>query len=32
MHIGAQIHGRLEPSQAEPGTAAVVELKRAGGN
>jgi cytoskeletal protein CcmA (bactofilin family) len=32
MHIGAQLQGRLEPGQAEPGTAAVVELKRAGGN
>jgi cytoskeletal protein CcmA (bactofilin family) len=31
MHVGAQIQGRLEPASAEPGSAAVVELKRAGG-
>lgn len=31
MHLGATIQGRLEPTQAEPGGAAVVELKRAGG-
>lgn len=30
MHIGAVVEGRLEPVQGEPGTAAVVELKRAG--
>jgi len=30
MHIGAVIEGRLEQVQGEPGTAAVVELKRAG--
>jgi cytoskeletal protein CcmA (bactofilin family) len=30
MHIGAVIEGRLEHVQVEPGSAAVVELKRAG--
>jgi cytoskeletal protein CcmA (bactofilin family) len=30
MHVGAVIQGRLEPSSAEPGGAAVVELKRSG--
>lgn len=30
MHIGAVIDGRLEQLQGEPGSAAVVELKRAG--
>jgi cytoskeletal protein CcmA (bactofilin family) len=30
MHIGAVIEGRLEHAQGEPGSAAVVELKRAG--
>ena len=30
MHLGAVIDGRLEHVQGEPGTAAVVELKRAG--
>jgi len=30
MHLGAIIQGRL--NHAEPGTASVVELKRAGGN
>ena len=30
MHLGAVIQGRL--NHAEPGTASVVELKRAGGN
>jgi len=30
MHIGAVIEGRLEQMQGEPGTAGVVELKRAG--
>jgi cytoskeletal protein CcmA (bactofilin family) len=30
MHIGAVIDGRLEHVQGEPGTASVVELKRAG--
>jgi cytoskeletal protein CcmA (bactofilin family) len=30
MHIGAVIDGRLEHVQGEPGTAAVVELKRVG--
>lgn len=30
MHIGAVIEGRLEHAQDEPGSAAVVELKRAG--
>lgn len=31
MHVGAIIHGRLEHLPGEPGSAAVVELKRAGG-
>jgi cytoskeletal protein CcmA (bactofilin family) len=30
MHVGAVIQGRLDPGNAEPGTAAVVELKRGG--
>lgn len=30
MHVGAVIQGRLDPGHAEPGTAAVVELKRSG--
>jgi hypothetical protein len=30
MHVGAFVHGRLDPVEAEPGTASVVELKRAG--
>jgi cytoskeletal protein CcmA (bactofilin family) len=30
MHVGAVIQGRLDPGLAEPGTAAVVELKRSG--
>jgi cytoskeletal protein CcmA (bactofilin family) len=31
MHVGAVINGRLDPAgAAEPGTAAVVELKRGG--
>jgi cytoskeletal protein CcmA (bactofilin family) len=30
MHIGAVIQGRLDPGNAEPGSAAVVELKRGG--
>jgi cytoskeletal protein CcmA (bactofilin family) len=30
MHVGAFVHGRLEPVEAEPGTASVVALKRAG--
>lgn len=29
MHIGAVVEGRLEHANGEPGTAAVVELKRA---
>ena len=29
MHVGAIVEGRLEHAQAEPGSAAVVELKRA---
>jgi cytoskeletal protein CcmA (bactofilin family) len=32
MHVGAVIHGRLEHVQDEPGSASVVELKRAGGS
>jgi cytoskeletal protein CcmA (bactofilin family) len=32
IHVGAQIQGRLDTAPAEPGTAAVVELKRAGGS
>ena len=31
MHVGAVIDGRLEHAKPEPGAAAVVELKRAGG-
>jgi cytoskeletal protein CcmA (bactofilin family) len=30
MHVGAVIQGRLDPGNAEPGSAAVVELKRGG--
>lgn len=30
MHVGAVIQGRLDPGSTEPGTAAVVELKRGG--
>jgi len=30
MHVGALVQGRLEPAEAEPGTASVVELKRTG--
>jgi cytoskeletal protein CcmA (bactofilin family) len=30
MHVGALIDGRLEHVQSEPGSAAVVELKRSG--
>jgi cytoskeletal protein CcmA (bactofilin family) len=30
MHVGAVVQGRLEPRNAEPETAAVVELKRSG--
>jgi hypothetical protein len=30
MHVGAFVHGRLDPVEAEPGMASVVELKRAG--
>ena len=30
MHIGAVVEGKLEHVQTEPGSAAVVELKRAG--
>jgi cytoskeletal protein CcmA (bactofilin family) len=32
MHVGAVIQGRLEHAPAEPGSAAVVELKRAAGS
>jgi cytoskeletal protein CcmA (bactofilin family) len=32
MHVGAGVQGRLEQLPGEPGTAAVVELKRAGGS
>ena len=32
MHVGAVIEGRLQHAVAEPGTAAVVELKRASGS
>ena len=28
MHVGAFVHGRLDPVDAEPGTASVLELKR----
>jgi len=30
MHVGAVVQGRLDPGSAEPGSAAVVELKRSG--
>jgi cytoskeletal protein CcmA (bactofilin family) len=30
MHVGAFVQGRLEPVDAEPGMASVVELKRKG--
>lgn len=30
MHVGAMVQGRLDPGAAEPGSAAVVELKRSG--
>lgn len=30
MHVGAVVQGRLDPASAEPGSAAVVELKRKG--
>jgi cytoskeletal protein CcmA (bactofilin family) len=30
MHVGAVVQGRLDPGSAEPGSAAVVELKRGG--
>jgi len=30
MHVGAFVQGRLDPAEAEPGTASVVELKRVG--
>lgn len=30
MHVGAVIQGRLDPGNAEPGSASVVELKRGG--
>jgi cytoskeletal protein CcmA (bactofilin family) len=30
MHVGAFVQGRLEPVEAAPGPASVVELKRAG--